>query len=255
MKEQAFKAFVQGFILMLIGVVIFVAVVKPDIGFAQEGDRNPNNVGVGSPESSEILYTDDPLGRVIIPLEEEGPVPLTNNGDAVSSSLNSAGGEAEGNGNTASDPPSDGAPRGVESVYSSPLIIPAADFRSDGYDPDSFFFSFGNGYAQGEHANTCMMAPAYLPNGATIEEIYASVYDNDANSGINIWVRLYRVNNYSGAVNTMANMETTSQSTSIQVIEDTSISYPNVLYPDYSYYVGVCLESFDTRLYSVRLYY
>lgn len=255
MKEQAFKAFVQGFILMLIGIVIFIAVVNPDIGFAQEGNRNPNNVGVESPESSDLLYTDDPLGRVIIPIEEEETVPLTNNGVAAGSPLTSAEREGGGNGNVSSEPPADGASRGVESAYSSPLVIPGADFRSDGFDPDSTFFSFGSGYARGENVNSCMMAPAYVPNGATIEEVYASVYDNDATSGVNIWVKLYRVSNYSGAVDTMANMETMSESSSVQVMSDTSISYPNVQYPDYSYYVGVCLESSDTRLYSVRIYY
>jgi hypothetical protein len=255
MKEQAFKAFVRGFIVMLIGAVIFVAVMNPDIGFAQEGNRNPNNVDVESPEGSELLYTDDPLGRVVIPLEEEGPLPLTNNGDVAGSPPSTIEREGEGNGNASSEPAAGSAPSGVESVYSSPLVIPGAEFRSDGFDPDSIFFSFGNGYAQGEHANSCMMAPVYVPNGVTIEEIYASVYDNDANSGVNIWVKLYRVNNFSGDVDTMAAMETTSQSTGVQVISDTSISYPNVVYPDYSYYVGACMESNAIRLYSVRIYY
>ncbi|MBD3389129.1 MAG: hypothetical protein GF414_09585 [Candidatus Altiarchaeales archaeon] len=255
MKEQAFKAFVRGFIVMLIGVVIFVTMVNPNSGFAQEENRNPNNVDVERPESSELLYTDDPLGRVIISLEEEKPLPLTNNGDAVDSPPSTIEREAEGNGNGSSEPMAGSAPSGVESFYSSPLIIPAADFRSDGYDPDGIFFFFSGGYAEGEHNNSCMMAPVYLPDGVTIEEIYATVYDNDSGSDVNVFVKLYRMNNYSGTTDLMAYMETTSESTNVQIIEDTTIDYPNILYPNYSYYLGACLQSINTRIYSVQIYY
>jgi len=33
--------------------------------------------------------------------------------------------------------------------YTSPLVIPAADFTSDGSDPDGFFFDFSGGYING----------------------------------------------------------------------------------------------------------
>ncbi len=52
----------------------------------------------------------------------------------------------------------------------SPLVIPAAAFVSDGFQPDSLFFPFGGGYFQGDSANYgCITAPAYLPHGATID--------------------------------------------------------------------------------------
>lgn len=138
---------------------------------------------------------------------------------------------------------------------SSPLVIPAAEFRSDGHDPDGVFFTFDSGYFRGEGNNSCLMAPVNLPQFAAIDIVYASVYDNDSDSGVNVWVQLYRVNNYSGVVDLMASMETTTESTAIQVLSDASVSEPNVSYPYYSYYVGACLESTATRLYSVRIYY
>jgi hypothetical protein len=138
---------------------------------------------------------------------------------------------------------------------SSPLVIPAADFRSDGYDPDSIFFFFGGGYIQGGNANSCVMAPAYLPNGATVYDIYASVVDNDA--AANVWIRLFRVNNNTGVVNEMAYMYTDDvyHSPDIISLEDDSVDYPIVEYPTYSYYVGSCLASSAIHLYSVRIWY
>ena len=55
--------------------------------------------------------------------------------------------------------------------------------------------------------------------------------------------------------NVMASMSTTSDSTSIQNWPDFSISYPDISYPEYAYYITTCLNSADHRLYSVRIYY
>ncbi|MBD3389130.1 MAG: hypothetical protein GF414_09590 [Candidatus Altiarchaeales archaeon] len=136
---------------------------------------------------------------------------------------------------------------------SSPLVIPAAEFRSDGSDSDAIFFSFIGGYFRGEQVNSCLMAPVYLPQFATISEIYATTYDNDSNA--RMWIELYRVNNYTGIVDELAYMETTSNMDAVQILSDPSITHPNVSYPYYSYYLGTCLESTATRIYSVRIYY
>jgi hypothetical protein len=272
MDEQALRVFTRGFVVMLIGVIIFAAIARPDTGFAQGGNRNPNNVAVDveSTANQEPLYTDDPLGRVVIPLDEGEP-PLTKNGEGESvasppvvdrtddptsrEQIPLTNGQATGEAPLPLDTAAESPPLQEASVYGSPLVIPAADFRSDGLDPDSSFFFFSGGYLYGEHSDTCLMAPVYLPDGATIEEVYASVYDNDSNSGVNLWLKLYRVNNYSGSSNILAAMETASESTNLQVIADTSINYPTIVHPDYSYYLGVCLESANIRLYSVRIYY
>ena len=152
-------------------------------------------------------------------------------------------------------PPETEGQRHVDTVPGSPLIIPGADFRSDGFDPPSMWFSFWGGYLQGGNINTCMMAPAYLPNGATVYDIYASVVDNDASA--NVWINLYRVDNYDGSVDVMAQMATTDAYAAPDIIslEDYPIDYPLVEYPTYSYYVGTCMSSSSIRSYSVRLWY
>jgi hypothetical protein len=134
---------------------------------------------------------------------------------------------------------------------SAPLVIPAAAFTSDGFDPDGFFFSFAGGYVNGD-GSACLKAPVYLPKGAVVYRTYASLYDNASG---NVTVNLRRVNRSTGATNVMASMSTTSDSTSIQNRPDLSISYPDISYPTYAYYVTTCLSSADHRLYSVRIYY
>ena len=142
----------------------------------------------------------------------------------------------------------------IGTCYSSPLVIPAAAFSSDGYDPDSMFFSFFGGYVRGNAATDgCVKAPAYLPNGATITKMCATVYDND--TIYPVWVDLWRVDNLSGDTDWMATVETTGASTSVKWVCDTSIDDPLVVYPGYAYYVTSCLFSSNIRLYSVRIYF
>ncbi len=138
----------------------------------------------------------------------------------------------------------------------SPLVIPAAAFASDGFQPDSLFFPFGGGYFQGDSANYgCVVAPAYLPQGATVTDMFASVYDNDPARGISVALR--RLDNFNGSTNTLATASTTGAGTfaGVQVVNDASIDNPLVVQPDYTYYVTTCLGSSSIRLYSVRFYY
>lgn len=142
----------------------------------------------------------------------------------------------------------------IGTCYSSPLVIPAAAFSSDGYAPDSFYMWFAGGYIRGTSAhNGCVKAPAYLPNGATVTYVYASVYDNDGT--YNIGIDLTRVNNGTGVTGTIASLSSTGTSTVIRNLLDASIDHPLVDYPTYSYYVTSCLLSSDIRLYSVRIYF
>ena len=142
----------------------------------------------------------------------------------------------------------------IGTCYSSPLVIPAAAFSSDGYDPDSFFMWFDGGYIRGTSAHYgCVKAPAYLPNGATVTAVYASVYDNDGTYDIGIDLR--RVSNATGVMEKMASLSSTGTSSAIRTIVDPSIDHPLIDYPMYSYYVTTCLESSNIRLYSVRIYF
>jgi hypothetical protein len=138
------------------------------------------------------------------------------------------------------------------------LVIPGADFRSDGVDPDGFFFSFFGGYLVGEDdvaSNTCLMAPVYLPDGVTISDYYATIVDNSTT--LKIWLGLYRLDNYTGEVVQIGYAETTADyaSPNLVTIYDYTISDPLVTYPSFSYYVGTCIEDSDIHLYSVRIYY
>ena len=131
------------------------------------------------------------------------------------------------------------------------LVIPAAAFSSDGGFPDDFFFDFETGYLRGDNF-ACLKAPVCLPHGAVIDSIYASLYDNAYG---NVAVTLRRVDVVSGSMEIMAAAGTTTDSTSIQQKEDITISYPEVSYPRYAYFLTTCLSSADHRVYSVRIYY
>jgi hypothetical protein len=131
------------------------------------------------------------------------------------------------------------------------LVIPAAAFSSDGGFPDDFFFDFETGYLRGDNF-ACLKAPVYLPHGAVIDSIYASLYDNAYG---NVAVTLRRVDVVSGSMEIMAAAGTTTDSTSIQQKEDITISYPEVSYPRYAYFLTTCLSSADHRVYSVRIYH
>jgi hypothetical protein len=191
--------------------------------------------------------TDDPLGRTTIPLPD-GPAPASNL---------AAGGDAAGA--LAPLSPGDAAQREAQAVelQASQLVIPAADFRDDGFAPDSQRFYFHLGYQQGVTAPAygCMMAPAYLPNEVHLTELFASVWDNDANPDEDVEIKLWRVSNFDGAVDEMAQASTSGAQEGIVVINDITIGFPDTLYPEYAYYVTTCLTSPDLRLYSVRLYY
>lgn len=142
----------------------------------------------------------------------------------------------------------------LASGESAVLVIPAAAFSSDGFDANSLFFNFSGGYMRGmDVGDGCMKAPVYLPQFARVYEARASVYDNDNTSSIVIDLR--RLDNFNGAVTTMATMTTSGVSTSVQTPYDLSVNAPLVLYPDYSYYVTLCLQTANLRLYSVRIWY
>jgi hypothetical protein len=134
---------------------------------------------------------------------------------------------------------------------SSPLVVPAADFSSDGGFPDGYFFDFEAGFLRGD-GFACLKAPAYLPDGVTVDYVGASLYDNASGR---VTVNLKRVDVVSGAVNTMATLGTPWDSTDIQSVGDNDIDYEEISYPAYAYFLTICLSSANHRLYSVRIYY
>ena len=274
MNKKSYKWFLVGFGLTL----ALLLLIGPLAISAQQG-VNPNSAGRTDNGAAPGSRTDDPLGRTGIPIAQD--VPPGPNNRAPGGNLASTTRQTDDLfGRTGIVPPAGSAPgtnnrspfaepvgpgnivpsetegqRRVDTVPGSPLVIPAADFRSDGFDPGSMFFSFWGGYLRGGNADTCMMAPAYLPNGANVYDIYAGVVDNDA--AANVWINLYRVDNYDGSVDVMAQMWTDDAYASPAIIslEDYPIDYPVVEYPTYSYYLGACESSSNVDLYSVRLWY
>ena len=137
-------------------------------------------------------------------------------------------------------------------TYGSPLVIPAADFREDGGTTHEYYFTFSGGYFRGTGTYDCFMAPAHLPDGATVAWFYASFYKN---AGGNVYVNLRRVNRSTGGTNLMAQVLFDTNSGNIQSEVDGSIDYATVDYPTYAYYVHTCFTETAHRLYSIRIYY
>jgi hypothetical protein len=145
-------------------------------------------------------------------------------------------------------------PRPMAFAGGPPLVIPAAAFSSDGFAPDKYHFSFSAGAVEGTGSGPgCLKAPVYLPQWAVVNEVFASIYDNDAT--YNVAVNLQRVDNYTQAVATMASMASTGASTTIQSPSDAAIEGHWITYPQYSYYATTCLYTASTKLYSVRVWY
>jgi hypothetical protein len=188
--------------------------------------------------------TDDPLGRVRIPLADN-----TMTEEQVPSMYGTFDEEA-----AAEIAALEAAKLKQTEATASPLVIPAAAFTDDGSQPESMFFPFSGGYFVGDaDAYGCMVAPAYLPDGALLTDMFATVYDDDAT--YNITINLRRVDNFSAGTDTMAAAITSGNAASVATIADTTIDFPTVVYPDYSYYVTTCVQSGSIRIYSVRLYF
>jgi len=273
-SRETLKWFVRGFAL---ASFILLAISGPATGWAQGGGSNPNLESLvveplleePGPESIEegppLLDTElsnlealaapaeaaaeAPRGAGPEPEVMMGAIPLAADGDELSNQqVNSAAAEDVDPGPLLAWPEAEEmAARG----YVSPYVIEGADLRHDGGGLPDYFFDFGGGYMRGL-GSECFMAPAYLPDGATITWFYASVYDNSAS---NIDVELRRVNRVDGSTNILAEVSTTGTSTNIQNLYDGSISYATVSYPNYAYYITTCLFDSSSRLYSMRIYY
>jgi hypothetical protein len=146
---------------------------------------------------------------------------------------------------------------GTENIAATPygVVIPAADFTNDGLNPNDPFFSFSEGAWNGHINWPCMMAPAYLPNGVTIAEFWGTFDDtSDTAQGE---MRLYRHYNYSATTSDlMASIGSGyAFNGGFSNPGDTSIDYPVVDYPNYSYFVGGCMDSDLVEFIGVRIYY
>jgi hypothetical protein len=292
--SETLKWFARGFVLTSVIFLAVVLAVRPTIGWAQGGGEGLGNKGrpVVDDTPPDDPGTDDPTGQMPVtnssvvdsgvprsnktrlvsdePPDDPGTddptgqMPVTDS-SVVDSSVPRSNQTRSVSDEPPDDPGTDEGAAGAGGIavagdigaqgYGSPLVIPVAAFSSDGFDPDSSFFSFSGGYIRGTAAaDGCIKAPAYLPDGATITSVYAYLYDND--SSRNAYIDVRRVRNLTGVQNTMASVSTSAygNSTSIRYLGDTTVAQP-VVDDLYSYYVTSCVLSTNVRLYAVRIFY
>jgi hypothetical protein len=152
-------------------------------------------------------------------------------------------------------------PSGNE-LSSSPLIIPAADFSSDGYLPGSALFSFAGGYTAGMGTSKvqgggCIKAPVYLPRGASINSFAAYVYNRevyDPETKNDLVISLHRIRTITGLHEVLGQVRDLGGSSDIHALINSSI-HPNQVDDLHAYYVTTCLWTNKMRLYGVRIYF
>ena len=252
---------------IIAGVLVFTPVLSQAIDVFTNVDQGPV-VSAALEADPNAPLTDHPEGRLVNAIVADASAQLSNEDPQVAfqsiepdpempaltnEQEEGASLPAEGEGMLAMDLQAE--LEGINAL-SSVYVLPVADFRSDGLNPDGFFFSFtgGNIYGKNE-SGTCLMAPVYLPHGVTITDLYATVIDNDA--AVYISIRLFRLDNYDGTVVEIGNTATSTEyiNPNLVTIYDDTILNPDVSYPTYSYYVGTCINDSDIHLYSVRIYY
>jgi len=250
---------------IIAGVLVFTPVLSQAINVFSNVDQAPAASAVVETDAQTPL-TDHPEGRLVQGIVEDALKPnryahpqSASQGDAPDPETpvmtNSPDPLAEGGSMFAVDMQTE--LNNHINYDSGVLVIPGADFRSDGYDPDGYFFFFDGGYIRGNDGyGNCLMAPVYLPQAATIEDIYATVVDNDSSDSV--WIGFYRLDNYYGTVEMLASFATTNEFADpslVLISSDVPDEYAYVEYPDYSYYLGTCFNSSNIELYSLRVYY
>lgn len=229
-------------------LIIGVITVIPAIGQGGGNPNNPDDLGTGETGTVNDFpsnFPDDSVWQTETERQFEGPAPTEP----------PAGDSQNTNVETAPDGKTDG---GVESsilAAANVQVLAAADFSSDGFAPDGYFFSFAEGHIKGG-PSVCLMAPASPPDGSTITEFWASVIDKDILDTNHASLTFYRVSNTTGVVNILATLVSTNIN-GVQQLSDLTIpaEYSDVQYPNYSYYVGTCLPEDTLELVSARVWW
>jgi hypothetical protein len=139
-------------------------------------------------------------------------------------------------------------------AYPSPLFVPAADFRTDGLYPEANFYSTGGYWTGDDLGGVYMMAPVWLPDGADISTVWLLAVDDDSTcSSDDITMWLQRVDNYTGAVDSMAVMSTSGASPSMQTPHESNPTHPVIDYPGFAYWLTVRICSTDHELYGAMI--
>ncbi len=156
---------------------------------------------------------------------------------------------------TAADDGNQG-PAGPSKSWGSPMVIPAAAFSTDGVDPEGHYYD-ARGFLNGDGSDNSMVAPVYLPEGATLNKIVAYVYDNSDSCGANANVHVYLNRNHlsSAAYEVIGYTGSSGASGSPHPIEDDTIDGGSVNNLVYAYWLHLNMCSTAHELYSVVIYY
>ena len=142
-------------------------------------------------------------------------------------------------------------------TYVAPLIISAADAKSDSLS-SPYFFSFGTGTYSYSGSSSCHMAPAYLPHshtGVTVTLNNFFVFALDNNGTIDTTYTLWRKETITtNSPTIMATVTTSGELATVQVLGDTTVDFP-IIYPDYVYYVTWCFSGASQGVIGFWLYY
>ncbi len=263
--------FARGFMGTALIVLLVLPLVFPNTAWAQAFENFERQIlpgqqtldpGTDDPQTGvppgpvpqdDGINTSDPVGAgdLLEPGTDGGPLAPTVKLDVQDPGVNTMPTVRP---ETQLAPGSDIAPQAVSGDYSSPMVIPAADFSSDGAQPDRTFFSFTEGYVRGTGAGQgCLKAPVYLPNGAILDYFYDYVYDNE--STYTVTVTLDRVRNQTGVHDPMAAIASSGTSDQIQYLGTVPDTKTNTIDNEFSYYTTTCLYTLNTRLYAIRISY
>lgn len=98
-------------------------------------------------------------------------------------------------------------------------------------------------------------APVNLPNGATVTEVRAWVYDNAASDNVSVWLNRYP---NGGARSEMAYVVTSADSAAVQQIFDNTITNPVIDNANFHYGINIALGAnalSAVRIYNIRITY
>jgi hypothetical protein len=118
----------------------------------------------------------------------------------------------------------DPGPQGPEGPPPTIVIVPASAFHP-ARNTDPFRFLDMDQVVIATQADTlmCVVAPAYLPNGATIEAFTGFVRDNDPSNGIAIGMFRRDVRTFPDMAQQIAGISTQTESTGVQEETDPEI--------------------------------
>ncbi len=149
------------------------------------------------------------------------------------------------------------APAAWSADWSSPLIIPAADFENSGVFPTSDHFVSVDGYTTGVGTNiTTMMAGVYLPWFSTITRVEVALWDLGACGGLDHIEADLKSFSLSTVNSTTTHASVAGDgNVNLEIFTDDSITDPIVDNLNSGYFIQVRMCGEFQGFQGVRIYY